>query len=59
MFPVFNYTQSGVVKNSMDFYLGNEFKVYFDLDTEILNLIRLDQAIDEYIIEGCIARITL
>lgn len=57
MFPVFTYTETGINKNAIDLEINNEIRVYFDQSTEILSIFKIDQSIDEYIIEGCTARI--
>lgn len=59
MFPVFTYTETGINKNEVNLIVDNEIRVYFDRTSEMLCLERLDQSIDEYIIEGCTAKIIL
>ena len=60
MFTVFECTSSGIVKKSIDMIVGDdELKVYFDHNSEIIGLICLDSYIDEYIIDGCTAKIVL
>ena len=59
IFPIFTYTESGINKNTIDLIIDNEIRVYFDQSSELLSLERVDQSVDEYIIEGCTARIIL
>lgn len=59
MFPVFKYTESGIQKEEINLDIAKEIRVHFDKDSNILSLAKLDQSIDEYIIEGCTARILL
>ena len=56
MVTLFTY-DSGIIKESIDMNLDDELRLYFDKESEILSLSRIDMSIDEYIIEGCIARI--
>ena len=59
MFPVFTVTDAGIEKSQIDLEISNEIRVYFNRNTEILSISKIDQSIDEYIIEGCTARILL
>ena len=50
---------SGIVKNSIDMIIDDELRLYLDQDSDILSLSKLDTSINEYIIEGCTAKIMI